>query len=67
MPKRPGEPFYSSANNKKIKEYLKWQPKVTFEKGIKELLKNINYWKVAPLWDKKSISKATKTWFKNLS
>lgn len=67
MPKRPGEPFYSSANNKKIKEYLKWQPKVSFEKGIKELLKNINYWNDAPLWDKKKISKATKIWFKNLS
>jgi UDP-glucose 4-epimerase len=30
------------------------------------MLKNINFWKDAPLWDKNSISKATKVWFKYL-
>ena len=30
------------------------------------MLANINDWKNAPLWDKNSIDKATKTWFKYL-
>jgi UDP-glucose 4-epimerase len=31
---------------------------------MKIILKNINYWKQAPLWSKNSIKKATKNWFK---
>ena len=31
------------------------------------MLNNIENWKNAPLWDKKNIKKATKTWFKYLS
>ena len=30
------------------------------------MLSQINNWKDAPLWDKKSISQATETWFKYL-
>ena len=45
---------------------LKWKPKIKFEKGINDLLKNINYWKSAPLWNRKNINKATEVWFKNL-
>ena len=41
---------------------LKWEPKVSFEKGISLILENISYWKNAPLWNKKSIDDATKTW-----
>ena len=37
-----------------------------FENGVKEMLKDIQNWKNAPLLDKKSIKKATKTWFKYL-
>ena len=66
IPKRPGEPRYSCASISKIKKELNWQPKISFEKGIKELMKNINYWKSAPLWNKTSIKNATKIWFKNL-
>ena len=66
IPKRPGEPDITYANIGKIKNKLKWKPKTNIEEGIKFLLNNINDWKKAPLWDKKSISKATKKWFEHL-
>ena len=66
VPKRPGEPDKSHANINKAKKILDWSPKVTFENGVKELLKNIHFWKNAPLWDKKSITKATKKWFEQV-
>ena len=65
--KRPGEPEYSKANINKIKKDINWKAKITFEQGVKELLVNINYWKSAPLWDKKKIKKATKKWFESLN
>ena len=67
IPKRPGEPDNSLANINKIKKELKWKPQVTIEQGVKELLKNINYWKNAPVWNPKSIAAATKEWFKFLN
>ena len=66
IPKRPGEPLTSKADIRKIKKLLKWKPKITFEKGVRQLLFNINYWKSAPLWSKNKIKKATKVWFDNL-
>ena len=66
VPKRPGEPDKSHANINLAKKILKWKPKVKFEDGVKELIKNIHYWKDAPLWDKNKIKKATKVWFDNL-
>ena len=67
LPKRPAEPNQTFANIEKVKKNLKWYPKVDFEAGIKEVLKNKFYWKNAILWDKKKIAKATKIWFKLLS
>ena len=67
IPKRPGEPDCTWANIDKIKTTLKWKPKVSIEKGIDILIKNIEYWKNAPVWDEKSIEKATKKWFEFLS
>jgi UDP-glucose 4-epimerase len=64
LPKRPGEPDITFADISKIKEELGWRPVITFEEGVKKVLKNINYWKNAPLWDKESINEATKSWFK---
>jgi len=64
LPDRPGEPRYSRANISKIKKRLKWYPKKKFEDGVKEMLKNIDYWKEAPLWSKEKIQGATKKWFK---
>ena len=66
VPKRPGEPDRSEANITKAKKILKWLPKISFKKGVDELIKNISFWKDAPLWDKKSITIATKIWFKQL-
>ena len=66
IPNRPGEPYKTHANIDKIKKILNWQPKITFNDGLNNLLLNINEWKSAPLWDKKKISKATKNWFKYL-
>jgi UDP-glucose 4-epimerase len=66
LPSRPGEPLETYANISKIKKYLKWNPTVSFEAGVQEMLKDISYWKTAPLWDKEKIEKATKQWFKYL-
>lgn len=66
LPRRPGEPNITYANIRKAKIKLKWKPKITFNKGIINIIDNISYWKNAPLWNKKKISKATKNWFKYL-
>ncbi len=67
IPKRPGEPDCTFADISKIKKLLKWEPKVSFEQGVQNVLDNIEYWKNAPLWDKDSIANATESWFKYLS
>ncbi len=66
IPKRPGEPDCTFADISKIKKDTGWEPQVTIEKGIQELLNNINYWKDAPVWNPDSIAEATKDWFKYL-
>tara|TARA_B100001123_G_C15284492_1_gene1015152 strand:+ start:923 stop:1915 length:993 start_codon:yes stop_codon:yes gene_type:complete len=67
IPKRPGEPDYSLADINKIKKDLQWEPKISIEEGIKEILKNIDYWKNAPVWTPSSIAAATKEWFELLN
>tara|TARA_Y100000590_G_C15730225_1_gene1016682 strand:- start:1656 stop:2636 length:981 start_codon:yes stop_codon:yes gene_type:complete len=67
IPKRPGEPDCTWADISKVKKLLKWEPQIKFEKGIKIILDNIEYWKEAPVWDEQSIAKATENWFKYLS
>lgn len=67
IPKRPGEPDITSADNSLIKKELGWLPRVNIKDGINLLLKNLDYWKQAPLWTKKKIKVATKDWFKYLS
>lgn len=66
IPKRPGEPNCTWANIDKIKKKTGWIPKLSFEDGVKKVVRDISYWKDSPLWDPKSIEKATKTWFKFL-
>jgi UDP-glucose 4-epimerase len=63
IPERPGEPKCTWADISKISTELGWQPVVTLEEGVKELLHQISYWNDAPLWDASSIEGATKTWF----
>jgi len=67
IPKRPGEPDCTWADISKATQLLNWKPEVSLEEGVKAMLDNINYWADAPVWDKKSIAKATEQWFQYLS
>ena len=67
IPKRPGEPDCTFADTTLINEILKWKPKVSFEEGVQEMIRHIDYWREAPVWDPNSIAEATKDWFKYLS
>jgi len=67
IPKRPGEPDCTWADITKAKKLLNWHPKVSLEKGVSILLETIDYWREAPVWDEKSIAKATQKWFEYLS
>ncbi|MBK8276135.1 MAG: SDR family oxidoreductase [Nitrospira sp.] len=66
IPKRPGEPDCTFASVEKIETFLSWKAKVTFEAGVEMMLRNINDWKDAPVWDPSSISQATQAWFQHL-
>jgi UDP-glucose 4-epimerase len=66
LPKRPGEPEQTFADIKKIRKYLNWAPQVSFENGVKEMLRHIDYWRSAPVWTPDSIAEATKRWFEHL-
>lgn len=66
IPKRPGEPDCTFADISRISEDLGWAPKVSFEEGVSRILKNIDYWREAPLWEPDTIAAATATWFKYL-
>lgn len=63
IPKRPGEPDVTHADTRKIRAALGWEPRVSFEEGVAVMLKNIDYWREAPVWTPRSIGEATKTWF----
>jgi len=66
IPKRPGEPSCTFADTRLIRDLLDWQPCMTFEQGVADMLLNIGQWSDAPLWDSASISKATASWFSHL-
>lgn len=66
IPKRPGEPDCTYADTSRIEDKLHWHAKVSLEEGVKEVLKNIDYWREAPVWTVDSIDEATKDWFKYL-
>ena len=66
IPWRPGEPKKTEADINKISRILKWKPTIDLKEGINLVLKNINYWKKAPLWTRKSIKNATQNWQKYL-
>lgn len=66
IPKRPGEPDCTFADTRKIREKLGWQPQVSFEQGVANMLAHIDYWREAPLWTSASIADATANWFKYL-
>ena len=66
IPKRPGEPDITHANISKAKKLLRWKPTVEIKEGVKLMLKEINYWKDAPVWTPNKIKVATRNWFKLL-
>ncbi len=66
LPKRPGEPDCTWADISKITRELGWSPQVSFADGVAEMLKNIDYWRTAPVWGPASIAEATKAWFEML-
>jgi UDP-glucose 4-epimerase len=67
IPKRPGEPDSTFADISKIQSELGWEPQVSIEEGVAEILKHIDYWRDAPVWSPDSIAKATEDWFRYLS
>jgi UDP-glucose 4-epimerase len=67
LPKRPGEPDVTHADISKITSRLNWQPAISFEEGVNNMLANIERWNDAPLWDEVSIADATKSWFRYMS
>jgi UDP-glucose 4-epimerase len=67
VPKRPGEPDVTHADIGKITRLLGWQPKISFEEGVQNMLDNIERWNDAPLWNPESIAKATETWFRYMA
>jgi len=67
IPKRPGEPDCTFADTAKIRRMLRWQPRVTFEEGVRIMLANIDYWREAPVWNAATIAEATKEWFEYLA
>ncbi|MBL4827712.1 MAG: GDP-mannose 4,6-dehydratase [Spongiibacteraceae bacterium] len=67
LPKRPGEPDSTHADISKIHKQLNWQPSVSFEEGVANMLADIEHWHDAPLWDVNNISTATDTWFKYMA
>ncbi|MEM7164848.1 MAG: SDR family oxidoreductase [Planctomycetota bacterium] len=66
VPERPGEPRCTFADTTKITEELGWQPQVSFEDGVAEMLRCIEQWREAPVWDRSSIDVATRDWFRYL-
>lgn len=66
IPKRPGEPDCTLADISKIQHLLGWRPKVSFQEGVQILLKNIDYWREAPVWTPDAIQEATQEWFQYL-
>jgi len=66
IPKRPGEPDCTFADISKIRRDLSWQPQVNIEKGVEQVLANIDYWRSAPVWTPATIATATQDWFKYL-
>jgi UDP-glucose 4-epimerase len=64
VPKRPGEPDCTWADTSKARRLLGWRPEVSFEEGVAVLLRGLDYWRQAPVWDIASIQAATTSWFR---
>lgn len=67
IPKRPGEPDVTWANNSKAHRLLHWEPQIDIEEGVIQMKESLEEWRSAPLWTKESIAQETKPWFGALS
>lgn len=67
IPKRPGEPETTFGDVAKIERALSWHASVPFEDGVANMLKHLDNWRDAPLWDPSSIQQATESWFRYLA
>jgi len=63
IPKRPGEPDITQADITKIRRQLNWEPRVTIEEGVRQMLSHIADFEESPAWTPEQIQEATKTWF----
>ncbi len=67
IPRRPGEPDCTHADISKITRLLGWSPGTPFERGVEHMMREIERWKDAPLWDADSIRAATEGWFRHMT
>jgi UDP-glucose 4-epimerase len=66
VPRRPGEPDLTQADSGRIRARLGWEPRVSFEDGVRRMLACIDDWREAPVWEPSSIAEATRDWFRYL-
>ena len=66
IPKRPGEPDCTFADTTRIHKVLNWKAKVSFVDGVGNMLRCLDDWKDAPVWEPDTIKNATAVWFKYL-
>ena len=64
--KRPGEPDCTLADIAKIQGFLGWEPRTSFEEGVRVMLEHIDYWRQAPVLTSERITEATREWFQYL-
>lgn len=67
IPKRPGEPDQTNADNSLALDILKWSAKVSIEEGVARVLSQPESWSDAPSWTPEEIAHQTANWFKYLS
>jgi UDP-glucose 4-epimerase len=67
IPKRPGEPDQTWADNTRLRKLLGWGPRVGFEEGVRIMLKDIEHWRDAPVWTADRIAEATAAWHRHLA
>ena len=66
VPKRPGEPDCTFADTARIEALLGWHAKTSFEEGVAEMLRHLEDFGDAPVWEPEGIAEATQDWFRYL-